>query len=333
MTRRVLVVDHAWPDLHIEREVLDGVDLLTPDSDDIDELASIAPTVDAIMVNWRPLPGKVLKAATRCRTVARFGVGVDNIDVDCATDLGIVVSRVVDYCVDEVAEHTIALLFALRRNIVAFSQQTSSGDWDNTAFGPMRRIRGTSLGILGWGAIGRAVATRAHALGMQVEAFSRSSPADGWPTWVRAAQSVHELASRVDHLSIHLPLTEQTMGLVDESVLRVMRPSAVVLNAARGPIVDSEALSKAVRERRIAGAGIDVLDGDPPSPNNPLIGMDNVIVTPHAAFNSVESVETLRREAAHNVLAVLEGRPPSNVANPEVFDRSTMRRFESGTDE
>jgi D-3-phosphoglycerate dehydrogenase len=328
MTQRVLVIDYAWPDLHIERQVLTGIELLTPASDDLDELIRLAPLADAIMVNWRPLPRKVLESATRCKTVARFGVGVDNIDVDSATELGIVVSRVADYCVDEVAEHTIALLFALRRNIVTFSNQTASGGWDNAAFGPMRRIQGTTMGILGWGTIGRAVAGRAHALGMKVEVFSRSRPSDGWPAEIRVAESVHELASRADHLSIHLPLTEQTTGLIDGGVLRGMRRSAVVLNTARGPIVDSTALSRAVRDGRIAGAGIDVLDGDPPSQQDPLIGMDNVIVTPHAAFNSVESVERLRREAAHNVLAALEGHPPSDVVNPEVLDRGDLRLSE-----
>jgi D-3-phosphoglycerate dehydrogenase len=327
MARRVLVVDCAWPDLDIEQQVLSeaDVELVAAESGDSDELLRLAPRVDAIMVNWRPLTRAVLEAAGRCRTVARFGVGVDNIDVDAATELGIVVSRVTDYCVDEVAEHTIALLLALRRRIVAFSAQTRAGGWDNDAFGPMHRLRGTTMGILGWGAIGQAVAGLAHGFGMDVEVFSRSAPPDGWPAGVRATRSLLELASRVDHLSVHVPLTEQTVGLVDEAVLRVMRPSAVLLNAARGPIVDSAELARAVRDGRIAGAGIDVLDGDPPSPGNPLIGLDNVIVTPHAGFNSVEALETLRRQAAANVLAVLDGGRPSSVANPEVLDHPAPR--------
>lgn len=327
MKRRALVIDYAWPDLEIEREVLAqaGVDLIAADAGQEAELLRRAPEVDAIMVNWAPLSERVLRAAPRCRTVARYGVGVDNIAVDTATELGIPVSRVSDYCVDEVAEHTIALLLALRRRIVAFAAQTTAGHWDNTAFGPLRRIRGTTFGVVGWGQIGRAVADLARGLGMKVEAWSRSAPPDGWPSDVRPASSLIELAARVDHLSVHVPLTAQTTGLVDDAVLRAMRPTAVLLNTARGPIVDTPALAEAITQRRIAGAGLDVLDADPPEPGNPLIGLEGVLVTPHAAFNSVESIATLRRQAAANVVAALDGGVPSDIANPEVFHRPTFR--------
>lgn len=325
---RVLVVDHAWPDLDIEQELLSAaeVELVAVNGAGADQVLRHAPTADAIMVNWAPLPRPVLAAATRCRTVARFGVGVDNIDVDAATELGILVTRVTDYCIDEVAEHTIALLLALRRKIVAFAGQTRAGGWDNAAFGPMHRIRGTTMGVVGWGPIGQAVAALALGLGMRVEVYSQPAPQeDGLPPGVRLASSLAELASHADHLSVHVPLTGATAGLISEPVLRLMRPSAVVLNAARGPIVDTRALAEAIREGRIAGAGIDVLDADPPSRGNPLLALDNVVVTPHAAFNSVESIQALRRQATGNVLAVLEGRSPSSIANPEVLDHPAPR--------
>lgn len=327
MTRRALVVDHAWPDLAIEREVLAnaGIALVAADSGTEDELLRLAPEADAIMVNWLPVSRRVLLAATRCRTVARFGVGVDNIDVAAATELGIPVSRVSSYCTDEVAEHTIALLLAVRRRIVPFAAQTAAGGWNNTAFGPMHRLRGTVFGVAGWGAIGRAVTDLARGLGMKVEVWSRSRPPGGWPPGVREASSLLQLARRVDHLSIHLPLTEQTRGLIGAEVLSAMRPTAILLNTARGPIVDAAALADAIREERIAGAGIDVLDADPPTPGNPLIGLNGAVVTPHAAFNSVEALAVLRRQAAANVVAVLDGGRPSDIVNPEVFDRPALR--------
>ena len=323
MTLQALVVDHAWPDLEIEREVLReaGITLMEAETGSDEELLRLVPGVDAIMVNWRPLSRAVLRAARRCRTVARFGVGVDNIDVAAATELGILVSRVADYCVDEVAEHTMALLLALRRRVVAFAGQTRAGGWDNTAFGPIRRVRGTTLGIAGWGPIGQAVASRARGLGMRIEVWSRTAPRAGWPADVRACASLLELAGRVDHLTVHLPLTEQTAGLVGEEVFRAMRPTAVLINTARGPIVDAASLAAAVREGRIAGAGLDVLDEEPPSPTDPLVGVPNVVVTPHAAFNSEEALATLRRRAAANAGAVLDGRLPSDVANPTLLDR------------
>jgi D-3-phosphoglycerate dehydrogenase len=325
--RRALVIDYAWPDLEIEREVLAdaGIEVAAADTGLEAELLRLAADFDALMVNWLPLSGRVLRAATRCRTVARFGVGVDNIDVDTATRLGIPVTRVSSYCIDEVAEHTMALLLALRRRIVPFAAQTTAGGWDNTASGPLHRLRGSTFGVAGWGAIGRAVADLARGLGMKVEAWSRSTPPQGWPSDVRPASSLLELAGRVDHLSMHVPLTAETTGLVGEEVLRAMRPNAVLLNTARGAIVDTAALADAVRERRIAGAGIDVLDADPPAPGNPLIGLENVLVTPHAAFNSVEAIATLRRQAAVNVVTVLNGGRPRDIVNPEVFDSPALR--------
>lgn len=324
---RVLVVDHAWPDLDIEQQILAAADveLVTAGNGGADAALRLAPTADAIMVNWAPLPRPVLEAATRCRTVARFGIGVDNIDIDAATELGIVVSRVTGYCIDEVAEHTIGLLLALRRKLVAFAAHTRAGGWDNAACGALHRIRGSTMGIVGWGAIAKAVAGLASGLGMQVQVYSRSTPANGWPGGIRPVGSLVELASQVDHLSVHVPLTDATAGLVGESVLYAMRPSAVVLNTARGPIVDTVALATAIRDGRIAGAGIDVLDAEPPRAANPLLELDNVIVTPHAAFNSTESVATLRRRAAENVLAVLEGRRPRNIANAAVIDHPAPR--------
>lgn len=327
MARRVIVIDHAWPDLDIEREVLSrcGASLIAAGTGDEEECLRLAPTAQAILVNWKPVSRAVLTAATDCQTVARYGIGIDNIDVQAATELGMIVSRVADYCADEVAEHALALLMALRRHVVAFSRQTRAGGWDNSAFGPINRIRGTVLGIVGWGAIARAVADRACGLGMEVRVFTRTPPAGGWPAGVSPVGSLPEMAAEVDHLSVHVPLTEQTRSLIDERVLRCLKPTAVVINTARAPVIDAIALARALRDGRIAGAGLDVLDAEPPAPDNPLIGMDNVIVTPHAAFNSTEALGTLRRQAAANVLAVLQGKVPQTVANPEVLTSPVLR--------
>jgi D-3-phosphoglycerate dehydrogenase len=160
---------------------------------------------------------------------------------------------------------------------------------------------------------------------MTVKVFTRTPPSVGFPPGISASSSLIDLAGECDHLSLHLPLTSQTNAMINEPVLRAMRPNAVLLNTARGPIVDSGALRRAVVEGWIAGAGLDVLDADPPAPGNALIGLDNVVVTPHAAFNSVESLTSLRRQAATNVMTALGGDVPAAMVNPEVLHSSALR--------
>lgn len=327
MANRVLVLDHAWPDLDVERSVFDaaGIEMASADGTGDGELPELAADFDALMVNWRPLGADVITAAHRCRTIARFGIGVDNIDVEAATAHGIVVSRVPDFCVDEVAEHALALVLSLGRRIVALAEQTRAGGWSNTAAGPMYRIRGQVLGIVGWGSTARALASRAVGIGMGVVVHSRTSAQTTLPDGVRAATSLLDLAAQADFLSVHVPLTDQTRGLINEAVIRAMRPSAYLINTARGPIVDTDALARALREGWIAGAGIDVLDGDPPAPGNPLIGLPTAVITPHAAFNSVESLHYLRHQAATNVVDALHGQVPQDLVNPEVLTRADLR--------
>jgi len=327
MADRVLVLDHAWPDLDIEQSVFDSADITLISADEASDadLPALAADFDALMVNWRPLPANVIAAARRCRTIARFGVGVDNIDVDAATAHGIVVSRVPDFCVDEVAEHALALMLSLGRRIVPLAEQTRAGGWSNSAGGPMYRIRGSVLGIVGWGATAQALASRAVGIGMRVAVHSRTIAGASLPPHVSAASSLLDLAGQADYLSVHVPLTDQTRGLIDETVIRAMRPTAYLINTARGPIVDTEALAKGLREGWIAGAGIDVLDGDPPAPENPLLRLPGAVITPHAAFNSVEALHHLRQQAAINVLSALSGQPPKDLANPEVLAQRDLR--------
>ena len=324
---RVLVVDHAWPDLHIEETVLGaaGIEVVAAPSRDHDELVDAVADFDAIMVNWLPLPATVIDAAVRCRTIARFGVGVDNIDVDAATRQGILVSRVPVFCTDEVAEHALALMLTLGRRVVSFAEQTRSGGWSNMAAGPMFRIRGSVLGIVGWGSTAQALASRAQGIGMRVVVYSRTVSDSALPDGITAAPSLIDMATTADFVSIHVPLTEHTRGLIDASVIAAMRPTAYLVNTARGPIVDTDALADAVRNGRIAGAGIDVLDADPPAPGNPLLSLPDVIVTPHAAFNSVEALTDLRQQAAANVLSALSGTPPVNTVNPDILARADHR--------
>jgi D-3-phosphoglycerate dehydrogenase / 2-oxoglutarate reductase len=321
MTTTVLVTDYAWASLDVERAVLAeaGAELLVAMSGTEDELLRLAPQADAILTCFRQVTAAVLNAAPRCRTVARYGVGVDNIDVRRATELGMVVSNVPDYCVDEVSDHTAALILALTRKVVLYARQVASGGWDNTAFGPMRRLRGQTLGLLGYGAIARRVAQKMSGFGMDIICHSLGLRPGDTDDGITVVDSREELFARADVLSVHVPLTDATRGMIGVDTLRLMKPSALLVNTARGPIVDTAALAAALGDGRLAGAALDVLPSEPPEVNDPLLGIDNVILTPHAAFDSVEAVNELRHKAAANVTAVLRGDRPRYVVNPDVY--------------
>jgi D-3-phosphoglycerate dehydrogenase / 2-oxoglutarate reductase len=325
----VLVTDYAWPSLDIERAVLAtaGVSLLVAETGHEGELIQLAADADAILTCFRPVTAAVLDAAPRCRTVARYGVGLDNIDVQHADELGMVVTNVPAYCVDEVADHAAALVLALARNVVPFARDVTAGRWDNTAHRPMHRLRGRILGLVGYGAIARSLATRMRAFGMDVLAYS---PSLKTAEDVAIAASLDELLARADIVSLHVPLTPATTRLIDARSLRLMKPGSYLVNTARGGVVDSAALVDALRSGHLAGAALDVLPTEPPDADDPLLSTPNLILTPHAAFNSVEAVEELQRTAATNVLDVLDGRRPSYPINPAVLDTAAYHRRSVG---
>lgn len=322
---KVLVTDYAWPSLDIEREVLGAVDaeLVAAETGEEDELVGLAGDCDAILACWKRVTPAVLDAAPRCVTVGRYGVGLDNIAVDHATSLGMVVTNVPDFCVDEVSEHALGLMLAFVRRIVLFSRQTRAGGWDNAAGGELHRLRGQTLGLVGCGRIGSATAEKARAFGMRVLAYTRSGR--GLPDGVEPAGSLGELLDAADVISLHAPHTPETEGIIGEAELRRMKDSAFLINTSRGALVDQAALTRALQEGWIGGAGLDVLAPEPPDPADPLLSQGNAIVTPHASFYSVESTLDLQQRAAANVLAVLRGQVPETVVNREVLDRPELR--------
>jgi D-3-phosphoglycerate dehydrogenase len=324
---RVLIADYAWGSLDIERELLAaaGAELVVAKTGDQDELIELAANVDAIMVNWKPVPAAILDAAPACKVVARYGVGVDNIDIERATELGIVVVNVPDFCVDEVAEHSLALIFALQRKIVRYADQTRSGSWDNAAFGAPNRMRGQTLGLVGAGRLAQGLAQRAEGLGLKVIAYSRSATPGQTKHGMTFAESLDDLLERSDIVSLHVPLTDSTRHLIGAAQLERMKSSAILINTARGPVVDPQALVAALESNEIAGAGIDVTEPEPLDPGDPLLKLDNVIVTPHAAFFSAESTIDVQTQAASAVRDVLQGRVPATVVNGEVLDADALR--------
>ena len=315
---RVLLTDYAWPDVDLERRQLAEIraELIVAPQPNAAEIAALAADVDAIMTCWAQVPQAVLAAAGRCRIVSRLGIGLDNIDVDYCTRHGIVVTNVPDYCVNEVAEHALALILALARRIGLFHLDTKNGRYALQAVPAPRRLAGQTLGIVGLGTIGSQLAQRARALGMKVLGVRRR-PAAGVDVAERV--SLDELLSRSDFVSLHVPLNPATRHLIGAAQLRRMKPSAFLINTARGGLVDHRALAVALESGHLAGAALDVQEPEPPDLTQPPFNDPRVIVTPHAAFVSVESLVELRVRAAGQVATMLCGGVPENIVNPEVL--------------
>lgn len=310
---KVLLTDYAWPELNIERETLQsvGAALVVAAATDPESLAAEAADADAIMTNWVRVPGSVLRAAPKCRIVSRLGIGLDNIDVAAATELGMLVTNVPDYCLIEVAEHALALLFALGRKVALYHHQTKSGRYDLAAGPPLERLEGQTLGIVGFGNIGRKLAEKAAPLGFKILATSRT------PKPVAGVEfcALEDLLARSDYVSLHVPMSPATRHLIGREQLARLKPSAYLINTARGGLIDNAALAEALAAGRLAGAGLDVQDPEPPDLHQAPWNDPRVIVTPHAAFVSRQSLANLRARASRQVADVLEGKRPENVVN------------------
>jgi D-3-phosphoglycerate dehydrogenase len=314
----VLITDHVWPDIEVERAILEPAGLHIVDSPSGDErtLSSLATDAIAIMTCFAKVTSTVLVTARDLRVVARYGVGVDNIAVETASARGIPVTYVPDYCVAEVAEHALALLLACARGVGRYNQSVKQGGWDLGVAAPLRRIEGQTLGLIGCGRIGGRLSVKALGLGMRVLAYDRVPP----PAGVTSVD-LDALLEQSDFVSLHLPLTSETRAMIGESVFQRMKPSAYLINTARGGLVDTVALAHALRQGWIAGAGLDVLPEEPPASDDPLRGLDNVILTPHVAFYSEESLADLRRRTAQSVVEVLAGRAPEHLFNADALAR------------
>jgi len=321
-TKTVLITDYQWADIDIEREVLEGMNILVAETGNEDELIQLASQADAILTCWKPVTAKVLDVATKCKIIKRYGVGLDNIDVAYATDLGIVVTNVPDYCIEEVSDHVFALLFAWARKIVTYDRSMRGGDWDLSIGTPMFRMRGKTLGIVGYGNTGRLVAEKAKAFGLNVLAYHPRLPegTDGIVT-----HDLEQMLSQSDFVTVHVPLKDETRNMVNADFLSTMKSSAFLINTARGGVLDEDALLNALNNNVIAGAALDVLVEEPSPPSHPLRQHDKVIITPHAAFTSVESIQDLQRKSAEHVKIALNGEQPPFIVNATVLRQDNCR--------
>ena len=315
MPPTVVITDSTYPDADLEREVLEAIDaeVITADAQSPEAVIESARGADALLNQETELTRAVFEALDDLQAVARYGVGVDNIDVEAATDHGVSVLNVPSYCEDEVATHALSLLLALVRNVPSYDQQVKNGGWDWTSGRPINRLTGKTLGFVAFGSIPRQLAEKAAGFDLEYIAYdpyqSRSELADAGVEKV----DFEELLERADVVSIHAPLTDETHHLFDESAIGRLEDDALLINVARGPVVDEEALATALRNGELGGAGLDVMPTEPPE-SSPLFDLDNAVLTPHVAWYSEESIVDLRTKAARALVKVLQGeRPPSTV--------------------
>jgi D-3-phosphoglycerate dehydrogenase / 2-oxoglutarate reductase len=319
----VAVTDYVFPSLEPERAVLAplAVELRPKQCQSEEEIIALAEDADAVLNCYAKMTSPVIEALKRCRIIARYGIGVDNVDVSAATRAGILVTNVPDYCIDEVSDHALALLLNLARRIGAADLAVKAGTWDVVAHAGIRRLRGQTLGLIGFGKIARALASKAQSLGMKMLAYDRYLESDLIAGHGAEAVALDRLLAEADAISIHVPLSPETRNLIGERELARMKPTAFLINTSRGGIVDEEALAVALKEDRLGGAALDVLTVEPPPADHPLRQAPNIVLTPHLAFYSRESVIELQTKAAEEVARALKGEPPRSPVNPEVLTR------------
>lgn len=319
----VVITDSDFGDAHIERKIIEGAGftLVAAQCKSEDDVIDLARNANAVITQYAHVGARAINAFTRCSVVARYGTGVDIVDVDAATRRNILVTNVPnDWCEDEVADHAVALLLTVARKLRNYDRATRAGVWRWQSGQPIHRLRGRMLGLLSFGAIAREIATRAAGFGMRVIAHDPYiSPAD-IAAHHAASVSFDELIEQADYLVIQAPLTKDTHNLISDAQFRRMKPSAILINTARGPIVNDSALYRALKEGWIAGAGLDDIEEEPAKqrdwkPKNPLFSLDNVVITPHAAYYSEESIQTVRDFAAQEVVRVLSGQQPLSPVN------------------
>ncbi len=320
---QVVITDCDHGSIEEEKEVISqiGAELILAQVRNEEELIRTCKEADGLINQYALLNRKVLENLPQCKVIARYGVGVDSVDLKAATDLGIMVANVPDYCIEEVASHAVALILTLARKTALFDRQVKSGQWDFRMGIPIGRLRGKMLGLIGSGKIGLGVAKMIAPFGVKVMAYDPFLKENPEGIQLKDFETV---LKESDFISIHCPLNDSTRHLIGEREFSKMGKKPLLINTSRGPIIDEEALIKALKGGQISGAGLDVLEKEPPDVSNPLLKMENVILSPHVGFYSVESISELKRRTAQNVADVLMGRWPASVVNQEVRGKTRM---------
>jgi D-3-phosphoglycerate dehydrogenase / 2-oxoglutarate reductase len=320
---KVVITDFDYGDNKIERGILEpaGIEVTALQAKSEDDLLAAARDCDAMMNQYARVGAKTIAAMTRCKVIARYGVGVDIVDVDAATKRGILITNVRDYCTEEVADHAIALWLTLARKLAQFDRATHQGIWRWQSGAPIHRIRGQVMGIVSFGKIGQTIALRAKAFGVDIIVYDPYQQEDVIAAHEAQKVSKDELIRRSNIIMMQVPMTPETRHFLSAREFAAMQQGVIIVNTGRGPTIDNTALYKALRSGTVAGAGLDDPEEEPAkranwSPTeNPLFSLANVIVTPHAAYYSEQSIRLARETAASEVRRVLTGQRPLYAVN------------------
>jgi len=319
MKAKVVITDYVWESLDVEKKTLEGLaDLVALKTKKPEEFLPQAADCDALLNTYAgPITAEVMAGMPKCRIIARYGIGVDTIDLEAATRAGIIVTNNPTYCIEEVAEHTLALLLACARKIAFYDRMVRAGRWEVPPGKPLYRLAGRTLGLVGFGNIARQVAVRAAAFGMRV-LYADPFVKEGQFAEPGKKVELDGLLAGSDFVSLHPPLTPETRKMMNDAAFSKMKPSAFVINCARGPVIDTEALVRALDAKKIAGCALDTTDPEPLPDPHPLRGRENVIVAPHVAWYSEQAMAGLQAGAPGEVRRVLSGEWPVNVVNKAV---------------
>jgi D-3-phosphoglycerate dehydrogenase len=283
------------------------------------DVIDFARDADAVLTARAPLTRNVVEKLSKCKVIGRFGAGTDNVDHEAATEKHIVVVYVPDFCIEEVSNHALMFILACAKKLIQLDRSVREGRWGFELLPPMAAIANQTLGLVGFGRIARVLARKVQPLGMKVLAHDPYVSQEVFEKYDVARVALEHLLRESDYVSLHTPLTEETKGLIWARQLGMMKPSAYLINCARGAVVDERALIDVLKNNAIAGAAVDCLDLEPPAPDNPLLSMENVILTPHSAAYSDAAIDFLRRKIVTQVADVLMGRKPEFVRNPDVL--------------
>jgi D-3-phosphoglycerate dehydrogenase len=315
---KVAVTDYTFESLDPEKVVLEplGCRVAGRHCKSPEELIDLVGDADVVITQFAPVNAAVIGAMRRARAIVRYGIGVDNVDLDAARAHNIPVCNVPDYCIDEVADHTLALILALTRQIVGCCVHVRGGKWGGAIHLPtMHALKELAVGIVGFGRIGREVAVRLHAFKSKLLAYDPAVPQADIERAGCTPASLDALLAGADVITLHCPANSATRGLIDRAAFDRMKKGALLINVARGTIVDTPAMVEALRSGKLGGAALDVCEPEPIEPGSPLLGMANVLITPHIASASMPAAQALRTRVAETAARALRGQPLENVVN------------------
>lgn len=312
-----VVTDWGFPDLEPERKELEplGFELRPGQCKTEEEVAALCADADAVLTQWAPITRRAIESMTRCRIIVRYGIGVDNVDLQAAKEAGIPVVNVPDYAVNEVADHAMTLLLTTVRKAARVASRVKNGIWEIAPLRPIMGLTGAVLGLAGFGNIARAVAKRAQAFGMDVIAYDPFVPADAFESLGVRQADWQGLLSGSDVISVHLPLVDGTRNLFNREAFAAMKRGAFLINTSRGGVVHTADLAEALRSEQLGGAALDVLASEPPAADEPLLALETCLITSHCAWYSEASLIRLQDYAAKEISRLFSGGTPKHIVN------------------